>query len=104
MDLAVAVLAGLVAVEYLVIGFFIVPRLARLADGRAPGVVLLAQVGAAAFFFGCAVTHTTVLVQDRATAVTYSGTWTKSVYANASGGSTTYATSLGARARTTFSG
>jgi hypothetical protein len=47
---------------------------------------------------------TTVLVQDRATSVTYSGTWTKAVYANASGGSTTYATKLGARARTTFSG
>jgi subtilisin family serine protease len=49
-------------------------------------------------------TLTGALVQDRATSVTYSGTWTKSSYAYASGGSTTYATSAGARARTTFSG
>jgi subtilisin family serine protease len=47
---------------------------------------------------------TTVLVQDRSTAVTYAGTWTKAVYAYSSGGSSTYATRLGARARTTFSG
>ncbi|MBA2382413.1 MAG: S8 family serine peptidase, partial [Chloroflexi bacterium] len=47
---------------------------------------------------------TGALLQDRATAVTYSGTWKKSTYVNASGGSTTYATSSGARVRTTFSG
>ena len=47
---------------------------------------------------------TGALVQDRATSITYNGTWTKSVYSYASGGSTTYATSAGARARTTFSG
>jgi subtilisin len=44
------------------------------------------------------------LVQDRSTAVAYSGTWTKSLYSLASGGSTTYATAAGARARLTFSG
>ncbi|HEY3164464.1 MAG TPA: S8 family serine peptidase [Candidatus Limnocylindrales bacterium] len=47
---------------------------------------------------------TTVLVQDRASAITYTGAWTKNVYGYASGGTTTYATALGARARTTFSG
>ena len=47
---------------------------------------------------------TGVLVQDRASAVTYTGTWKTQLYAGASGGSTRYATSLGARARTTFSG
>jgi subtilisin len=44
------------------------------------------------------------LVQDRNSALTYTGTWTKQLYAPASGGSTTYATSAGARVRTTFSG
>jgi len=47
---------------------------------------------------------TSVVIQDRASAVSYSGTWHKYVYANASGGTTTWATSAGARARTTFSG
>jgi subtilisin len=47
---------------------------------------------------------TAVLVQDRATSITYSGTWKKAVYVYASGGTTTYATSSTARARTTFSG
>ena len=45
-----------------------------------------------------------VLVQDRSSAVVYSGTWTKALYSGASGGSTTYATSSSARVRTTFSG
>jgi subtilisin len=44
------------------------------------------------------------LVQDRSTAVVYSGTWTKSLYSLASGGSTTYAKAEGAKARLTFSG
>jgi subtilisin len=44
------------------------------------------------------------LVQDRSSAVAYSGTWKKSVYSLASGGSTTYATASGSRARLTFSG
>ena len=47
---------------------------------------------------------TSLLVQDRSSVVAYTGTWTKSVYANASGGTTTYASFSGARARTTFSG
>jgi hypothetical protein len=47
---------------------------------------------------------TSSLIQDRATAVAYTGTWTKAVYSLASGGTTTYATAAGARARTTFSG
>ena len=47
---------------------------------------------------------TGVLVQDRATAVTYVGTWRRVLYSGASGGSTTWGSSLGARARTTFSG
>jgi hypothetical protein len=49
-------------------------------------------------------TLTSSLIQDRSSAVAYRGTWTKSVYSLASGGSTTYATTIGARARTTFSG
>ncbi len=47
---------------------------------------------------------TSVLIQDRAAAVSYSGTWHKSTYSGASGGTTTYATSSAARVRTTFSG
>jgi subtilisin len=44
------------------------------------------------------------LVQDRSTAVAYTGTWTKSLYSLASGGSTTYAKAAGSKARLTFSG
>ncbi len=47
---------------------------------------------------------TGVLVQDRTSAVAYTGTWRRVLYSFASGGSTTYATAAGARARTTFSG
>jgi subtilisin len=47
---------------------------------------------------------TSVLFQDRSSAVSYSGTWTRYLYVNASGGSTTYATAAGARARATFTG
>jgi subtilisin len=49
-------------------------------------------------------TLTSSLIQDRSSAVAYSGTWTKAIYSLASGGTTTYAKSAGARARTTFSG
>ncbi|HEY7968670.1 MAG TPA: S8 family serine peptidase, partial [Candidatus Limnocylindrales bacterium] len=49
-------------------------------------------------------TFTSVLLEERASAVSYSGTWRKYPYSGASGGSTTYATSAGARVRTTFSG
>ena len=48
-------------------------------------------------------TMTTALLQERAPIVRYIGTWTKVLYRYASGGSTTYAKSLGARVRTTFS-
>jgi subtilisin len=47
---------------------------------------------------------TSALIQDRSTAVSYSGTWRKSIYSGASGGTTTYATAAGARVRTVFSG
>ena len=47
---------------------------------------------------------TAVLVEDRSSAVTYTGSWTRAPYALASGGSTRYATAAGARAATTFSG
>jgi hypothetical protein len=44
------------------------------------------------------------VVQDRSTAVAYSGTWRKALYSGASGGSTTYARAANARARIVFSG
>ncbi len=47
---------------------------------------------------------TAVLVQDRSSAVTYTGTWKRAWYSYASGGTTAWAVSSGARARTTFSG
>jgi hypothetical protein len=49
-------------------------------------------------------TFTTSLVSDRSTPVSYSGTWTKALYAPATNGYTTYATAAGARARFTFTG
>jgi len=49
-------------------------------------------------------TMTSLLAQDRSASITYSGTWRKSLYSLASGGSTTYATAAGAKARLTFSG
>jgi diguanylate cyclase (GGDEF)-like protein/PAS domain S-box-containing protein len=56
------VLALAVAVEYAVIGVFVVPRLVRLAER--PGVLLRAgQYGAAAFFLGCCVTHIELAAQ-----------------------------------------
>jgi hypothetical protein len=47
---------------------------------------------------------TGVLLQDRSTAVTYTGTWHRASYTYASGRTTMSATAAGARARTTFSG
>lgn len=47
---------------------------------------------------------TSSLVQDRSSAISYSGTWKTSWYTYASGGTTRYATAAGARARTTFNG
>jgi len=49
-------------------------------------------------------TFTSSLVSDRSTAIAYSGTWKKALYAPATNGSTTYATAAGARARLTFTG
>ncbi|MBJ7473174.1 MAG: PAS domain S-box protein, partial [Solirubrobacteraceae bacterium] len=56
-------LAVLVSLEYLLIAVYIVPRLARLADG--PGSLInVAAWGAAAFFVGCSVTHLAIAVQS----------------------------------------
>ncbi len=44
------------------------------------------------------------LLSERSSAVTWSGTWHAVSSSSASGGTTTYATSAGARVRTTFSG
>ncbi len=49
-------------------------------------------------------TFTSSLVSDRSTAIRYSGTWKKALYARATNGCTTYATAAGARARLTFTG
>ena len=49
-------------------------------------------------------TLTSALLEERASAVSYSGTWHRYAYSGASGGSTTYTTSASARVRTTFSG
>jgi hypothetical protein len=49
-------------------------------------------------------TLSSLVVQDRSTAVAYSGTWRKALYSGASGGSTTYARAANARARIVFSG
>ena len=47
---------------------------------------------------------TGVLVQDRSSATSYTGTWHRAWYTYASDRTTMYATAAGARARTTFSG
>jgi subtilisin len=47
---------------------------------------------------------TSLIFQDRSTAVAYSGTWRKALSSVASGGSTTYARAAGARARILFYG
>ena len=49
-------------------------------------------------------TATGTLVQDRSSLVSYTGTWTRKAYYLASGGSSTFATAAGARARHTFTG
>jgi diguanylate cyclase (GGDEF)-like protein/PAS domain S-box-containing protein len=55
----IATLAVLVAVEYTVIAFDMVPRLARLAEAPTR-TVNAARWGAAAFFLGCAYTHVAI--------------------------------------------
>ncbi|MBJ7520524.1 MAG: EAL domain-containing protein [Solirubrobacteraceae bacterium] len=52
-----AVLATTVAVQYLLIGLYIVPRLARLSSEQPGRLITAAMVGAGAFFVGCAITH-----------------------------------------------
>ncbi len=52
-----AALATIVAVQYLLIGLYIVPRLARLGNEQPGRLMTAAMVGAAAFFVGCAMTH-----------------------------------------------
>lgn len=47
---------------------------------------------------------TPVVIQDRAASVSYTASWRRLLYSNASGGSTTYSFTAGARARTSFTG
>jgi diguanylate cyclase (GGDEF)-like protein/PAS domain S-box-containing protein len=61
MSAAISVLGAIVALQYLVIGLAVVPRLARLAEHRGT-VIRVAQWGAAAFFVGCGLTHTGVAI------------------------------------------
>ena len=65
---AIAVLGTIVAAQYLVIGLYVVPRLARLADYRGR-LIRLAQWGAAAFFVGCGLTHLGIADPQRGGAV-----------------------------------
>lgn len=62
MNVLVAVLAFVVASEYGVIGFYIVPRLAGIARVER-GTITFARWGATAFLAGCAVTHTVIGLQ-----------------------------------------
>ncbi len=62
MSVFVAVLAFMVASEYAVIGFYIVPRLAGIARVERR-TVAFARWGATAFLAGCAVTHTVIGLQ-----------------------------------------
>jgi subtilisin len=48
--------------------------------------------------------HKPAMVSDRSTAMSYSGTWKKALYAPATDGCTTWATAAGARGRLTFTG
>lgn len=57
MTVLIAVLATIVAVEYLLIGLYVVPRLARLGDAEPGRLITAAMWGAGAFFVGCAITH-----------------------------------------------
>ena len=60
---AIAVLGTIVAAQYLVIGLYVVPRLARLAEYRGR-LIRLAQWGAAAFFVGCGLTHLGIAIHS----------------------------------------
>lgn len=56
MTALIATLAVGVAIQYIFIGLYIVPKLARLAEERGMAI-RFAQWGAAAFFVGCGLTH-----------------------------------------------
>ena len=63
MSIVVAVFALLVAFQYFVIGFYVVPRMSRLVDTPGP-LVRAAQWGASFFFVGCATTHVGVAIHS----------------------------------------
>ncbi|MBJ7332497.1 MAG: EAL domain-containing protein [Solirubrobacteraceae bacterium] len=53
----------IVAIQYALIGVYVVPRLAKLAgDARESRMIRFAEWGAAAFFLGCALTHVAITV------------------------------------------
>lgn len=62
MTAVLAVLATIVAVQYLLIGLYVVPRLARLSQEQPGHLATAAMWGAGAFFVGCAITHTSIAV------------------------------------------
>lgn len=61
MTALIATLATVVAVQYVLIGVYVVPRLAGMADAHS-ALLTAATWGAAAFFVGCAVTHVGIAV------------------------------------------
>ena len=63
MDVVVALLAGVVAAQYVLIALAVVPQLARLATGRRR-LVEAARWGASFFFLGCAVTHVDIALRS----------------------------------------
>jgi len=62
-NVAITVLGAVVALQYLVIGLYVVPRLARLAEHRG-SLIRLAQWGAGAFFVGCGMTHVGIAIHS----------------------------------------
>jgi diguanylate cyclase (GGDEF)-like protein/PAS domain S-box-containing protein len=73
MIVVMTLLASVVALQYMLIGLYVVPRLARLADrqGRA---LRAAQWGAGAFFLGCGTTHAGIAVHMLESRDTYTET------------------------------
>ena len=63
MENLVVALALLVAAQYLIIAVVVVPKLAGIARTQRR-LVTLAQIGATAFFLGCAITHTMIALQS----------------------------------------
>jgi diguanylate cyclase (GGDEF)-like protein/PAS domain S-box-containing protein len=62
MNWVLVALASIVAAQYLVIAFTVVPLLARLATDEPGRGLRLARLGAAAFFVGCALTHVGIAI------------------------------------------